>query len=226
MTYRSFAARLSGEAARALEGSGPVVRFGRHSALYLQGEPGDDVALLLDGWVKVVSGATSGVEVILALRGPGDLLGELPAFDGGRRSATVRTLSPVRVRMIPGTEFRDIAARCPDLALAVIEHLAYRLRESDTRRVEHASTTTIQRVARRILEYAEAEDLLVEAGSVLPLRLNRAEFAEAASVSPRMLMRSLGRLRERGVIHTGREAITILLPGTLRLVAEDLNPVE
>jgi CRP-like cAMP-binding protein len=221
MTYRAFAGRLSFQAAAALEDAGRVVAFRSRQEIYRQGHPGGDVALMLDGWVKVVSAAATGVEVILALRGPGDLLGELPAFDGGRRSATVRALGRVRARMIPGPEFRAIAGGSPALAFALIEHLAHRLRESDARRVEYASTTTLQRVARRIQEFAEADGRPLEPGAVVPLRLNRAEFAEAASVSPRMLMRALGLLRERGVIISGRRQITILIPHTLRLVAED-----
>ena len=142
MTYRTFATALPVSVRADLNRAGRKETYRRGDALVEQDVAGNDVMLIIDGWVKVVSAAANGAEVILALRGPGDLIGELPAFDGGRRSATVRALGPVRVRIIPGPLFRAHASRSPELALAIIDHLAYRLRESDTRRLEAAATTT------------------------------------------------------------------------------------
>ena len=77
--------------------------------LVQQGEPGDDLYLLLDGVL--------GVEVDderIAEMGPGTMLGERASLEGGVRTATLRALTPCRVAVIPselvGTEERAVLA--------------------------------------------------------------------------------------------------------------------
>jgi hypothetical protein len=74
-------------------GRKPVVRrLPAGSVLTTQGEPGGEVYLVLDGVVAVdVDGAR------LAEIGPGAVLGERAALEGGVRTATVTAVTPVRV---------------------------------------------------------------------------------------------------------------------------------
>ncbi|MFP5317059.1 MAG: cyclic nucleotide-binding domain-containing protein [Acidimicrobiia bacterium] len=64
--------------------------------LVRQGERGDDLYLLLDGVLVVdVDGRDLG-EI-----GPGAILGERAALEGGLRTATLRAVTPVRVAVVP-----------------------------------------------------------------------------------------------------------------------------
>lgn len=60
-----------------------------------EGEPGDELYLLLDG---VLSAEVKGEEV--AQVGPGAILGEGAIVEGGRRNATLRACTPARVAVI------------------------------------------------------------------------------------------------------------------------------
>lgn len=62
------------------------------SVLTSQGEPGEEVFLLLDGVVAVDVDGTRLTEL-----GPGAVLGERAALEGGVRTATVTAVTPVRV---------------------------------------------------------------------------------------------------------------------------------
>jgi len=64
-------------------------------ALVEQGTPGDDLYLLLDGVLGV---EVDGEQV--AEMGPGTMLGERAALEGGARTATLRALTPCRVAVI------------------------------------------------------------------------------------------------------------------------------
>ena len=77
--------------------------------LTTQGEPGDEVFLLLDGVVSVEVDGTALVEI-----GPGAVLGERAALEGGMRTATVTAVTPVRVA----------AARADALDRAALAELA------------------------------------------------------------------------------------------------------
>jgi CRP/FNR family transcriptional regulator, cyclic AMP receptor protein len=85
---------LPPEAWQALLANGMVRRFGKGEILMRQGEPGSHVFVLARGRVKVARVDTEGNELLLALRGVGDIVGELAVLGGGARSATVTALVP------------------------------------------------------------------------------------------------------------------------------------
>lgn len=74
-------------------GAKPTIRKLRNGAVLTeQGDPGDEVYLLLDGVLAVeVDGE------MLAEIGPGAILGERAVLDGGRRTSTLRALTPAKV---------------------------------------------------------------------------------------------------------------------------------
>ena len=76
-----------------------------------QGEPGDELYLLLDG---VLVAEVDGEEV--AEIGPGAILGERAFLEGGNRTATLNARTPCRVAVIPADmidrqEMEDLAGR-------------------------------------------------------------------------------------------------------------------
>jgi hypothetical protein len=79
------------------------------STIFTEGEPGDEVVLLLDGMVEVEAGGTA-----LAELGPGAVLGERAALEQGRRTATVRALTDCRIvsypaAALPAEDLRELA---------------------------------------------------------------------------------------------------------------------
>lgn len=76
----------------------PVIRrLAENEALVEQGEIGTDVFLLLDGIVVVEVNGESLTEI-----GPGAILGERALLEGGRRTSTVRAVTPCKVAAVPG----------------------------------------------------------------------------------------------------------------------------
>ena len=61
------------------------------------GAAGDDVVLVLSGHVKLVAYGADKREVVLAIRGRGELIGEMAALAGQRRTATVVAVDDVEV---------------------------------------------------------------------------------------------------------------------------------
>ena len=61
-------------------------RFKSGAVVFHEGTASDGVIVIVRGRVKVSTVTAAGKEVLLAVRGPGDLLGELSAIDGLARS--------------------------------------------------------------------------------------------------------------------------------------------
>lgn len=89
-------------------GSNPPFRkLRQNETLVDQGEPGDELFLLFDGVLAVEIDGQTVTEV-----GPGAILGEMALLEGGRRTATLRAVTPCRVAVVPGDRLdRDALAR-------------------------------------------------------------------------------------------------------------------
>lgn len=217
---RSFAAALPGPALVTIESLGHIRVYPASSTLLRQGEQTRHVAVLTQGWVKVVASARNGQEAFLAIRGPGDVLGELSAVDGQSRSATVSALVPVRARVIEGDRFLEAVLASPELGRALLKHLTTHLRDSDRQRLEYVSTGTFQRLVSLLVELADMYgDRDLDGTTVIRLPLTQRDLANAAAMSREAVARGLRALRERDLVRTSRQRIAITRLQLMRSLA-------
>jgi CRP-like cAMP-binding protein len=87
------------------------------------GRQGEVLFVLLDGAARVVRGGRT-----VARLGPGDFFGEIAVLDRRPRTATVIATSPVRCLTLHRDDLREVIAGEPDVAWALLEGLASRLR--------------------------------------------------------------------------------------------------
>ncbi len=184
--------------------------------LFHQGDPSQYVLVLLSGWIKVTSVSRDGQEALLALRGPGDIIGDLAAIDGGVRSGTVTTLTALRAYVIDGPQFVDLVVHQPGLALGLLRHLARGLRQSDIKRLEYVSASSFGRLAGLLSDLADEHGRRTPEGIVIDLPLSQRELATAAATSREAVARAMRALRERDIVRTGRREIVIVAPEVLR----------
>jgi CRP-like cAMP-binding protein len=191
------------------------------STLFLAGERSDHVLLLESGRVKVASSAPSGRQVVLAIRGAGDLLGEFSAIDGRPRSATVTAISEVTAVQLSGAAFRRLLITDGATTFSLLRMVVERLREADIHRLEFGAYLSQQRIALLLLDYAERYGQQgEEAGVTISIALSQAELAQAVGASREAVTRTLKQLRDRGVVRTARRRIELLRPDVLRSLAE------
>jgi CRP/FNR family transcriptional regulator, cyclic AMP receptor protein len=179
--------------------------------MFVEGEQSDRVLAILDGRVKVSLVTADGKEVVLAVRGPGDILGELAFIDGEPRSATATALDPVSSVVVSAADFTHFLESHPRVALLLLRMVSRRLRDADNKRAEFAAFDTVGRVASRLLELAERFGEPDGANGILiTLPLTQEELAGWTGPSREAVSKALSTLRSVGFIHTRRRAITIL----------------
>lgn len=197
-------------------------RWAAGATLFREGEPADCVVLVDSGRVKVTSLAANGKQTILAIRNPGDLLGEFAAFDGLNRSATVTAITAVTAVTVSGQAFRAFLNSNGPAAFTLLHVLVSRLRESDMQRLEFGAYVVHERLARLLLDLTSryGNPSAGHAGTVISLPLSQAELAEATGASREAVAKSLRKLRELGAIHTARRRIEVLRPDVLHTIAD------
>lgn len=93
-----------------------------------EGESGRTFIVIESGQVTVT---VHGREV--ARLGPGDALGEMALIDKSARSATVRADTDVHCYQLPVWSFRPLVESHPEMAWALLEALAQRVRNAEAR---------------------------------------------------------------------------------------------
>jgi CRP-like cAMP-binding protein len=198
-----------------------VRRFARGETLFVEGDRSDRVFLIDQGWVIVFCTAAAGRDVVLAVRGPGDVLGDLSALDDLPRSATALALDEVDAVVAPRSTLTrtlgDVGA-----AQELIRTLANRLREADRRRLEFATRDTLGRVAMRLLDLAERFGRPTVDGIVVDLPLSQDQLASWCGASREATVKALGTLRSLGCIATSRRQVVVREVEVLRRQATGL----
>jgi hypothetical protein len=84
--------------------------FGKDDYIFFEGDPSSWLGVVLEGRVKMIKHAENGKDVVLDLIAPGEMLGEMAAFNGEPRPATAQAMEPTVVASIhqddycPGAE--------------------------------------------------------------------------------------------------------------------------
>jgi CRP-like cAMP-binding protein len=153
---------------------------------------------------------------VLALRGPGQVIGELSIIDGEPRSASAIALEPVEAAIVRAAEVSRALEEDASFAREMLRALAARLRDADRRRVEFATLDTLARVSRRLLELAERfGEPGPDGDTVVALPLSQEELASWCAASRESTAKALRTLRDVGTITTGRRTVTIADAGAL-----------
>ncbi|MEU9987349.1 Crp/Fnr family transcriptional regulator [Streptomyces sp. NPDC048045] len=207
-------------------------RYPADAHLLTEGDRSSHVVIILQGWVTVsVATDRGGTRLILGVRGPGELLGEMAALDPHPRSATVRALGPIEAQIIAGDAFRRFLALHPRVSGLVIRQLTFRLRSADQERSALASLTVLQRLASRLSELSGAESSgpYAPAGAgpsagPVPARpvvqLAQDELAATIGATREAVAKALRLLRDQNIVRTGNRLVEILDPALLALLAE------
>ncbi len=184
-------------------------RYPRGATLLNEGDRSERMIIIVSGRTKVSYFTDDGREVLLAIRGPGDLLGELAALDGEPFSATVTALEDVEALMMTVDQFRTVLAEEPYVALSLFKTLSRRQRDADRKRIEFAAYDSVGRVASRLVELAESFGDETLDGIRITLPLTQEELAGWTGSSREAVAKALQLLRNKNLIETHRRGVTV-----------------
>jgi CRP-like cAMP-binding protein len=169
--------------------------------LLRQGAQGSYVLALAEGRVMVTRIADGGEEMIMAICGPGEILGDMTVLDQAPRSATVTAMVPSTVHVMSAGQFRELIRR-HDAGEAVARHAFARMREAELGRFEMSTLPVAQRLARVLVH-------LMAIGCDDGIDLSQDQLARLVGASRNAVVAVLATLRSQGVIATSRRRLVI-----------------
>jgi len=171
-------------------------RFPKNSTVVEEGLPGDYMYVIRQGRAKVTKASEDGREKIMNFLEAGAFFGDMALLGDETRSASVKTLEESVLLALSRRDFIDLLRQSPDLALAVIEELANRLRETNEQArslsfqgVEERTRNLFQRIAR---PESAAE------GRLMTPSLTHQQIADMVGTSRETVTRAIKQLKESG----------------------------
>jgi CRP-like cAMP-binding protein len=193
----------------ALRAVANVHRYRSGEVLLREGDAPKVVLAVVTGTVKLTKTAASGREIVLELRGAGQVVGELGAIDGRSRSATAIALGEVEALVVPVERFNQLLRERAGLAHRLLVTVVARVREAAGRQLELGTADVTGRVCRRLAELAASHGEPGDGGVLVRAAVSQQELADWAGVSRDGVVRVLHELRDRGWVETGRERVLI-----------------
>jgi signal transduction histidine kinase len=99
--------------------------------LMAEGTPGDGLYIVVSGELEV-SKREAAADVVLAVRGPGEVLGEMSLLTSEPRMASVRALRDSELIVVAPGEFQSLLVSCPAMSLPILRTIAARLRSTES----------------------------------------------------------------------------------------------
>jgi CRP/FNR family transcriptional regulator, cyclic AMP receptor protein len=173
-------------------------------------QPGEAVYIVLEGTLKTFVEQAGGTNVILAILGPGEIVGEMSMFDQQTRSASVVTMEEATLLWLDRASFWACLRTIPQLSINLVTIVARRLRMANDHIQALATLNVDGRVARQLLAFARVYGRPAPGGLMIPLRLTQSDLAEVVGASRVRVNQVLVALRERRLISIDQRArITI-----------------
>ena len=182
-------------------------RLKRGEIIVEQGKKSNSLYIILAGRARVVMTDRKSREVILATLNPGDYVGEMSLIDNKPHSASVETEIQTDVLVLGRYEFTRCLEENTATAQSVMAGLVQRLRKADDKINSLALLDVYGRVAKVLMNFAEADGLKQ---MVIRDKITRQDIAKMVGASREMVSRVMRDFEEQGLITT-REGGSIQL---------------
>ncbi len=182
-------------------------RVKRGDLIVAQGQKSNALFVILTGRARVVMVDARGREVILALLGAGEYVGELSLIDGMPHSANVQAQEQTDLLVLGRADFEACLSSNLAMALAIIQGLTGRLRRADAQISSLALMDVFSRVASVLVDAAEPH----ESGHLLLReKISRQDIAKRVGASREMVSRVMREFEDQGFVQTREDGALLL----------------
>jgi CRP/FNR family transcriptional regulator, cyclic AMP receptor protein len=177
--------------------------------LFYEGDPGEDLYVLLTGRVKVCLLGDQGQEIILAVLEPFSYFGEMAILDSAPRSATVVTLESSSLMRWSRNEFLDRVLGDKALARQILAHLVGCLRKANEQIRTMAMFDIHGRIVRTLLRLAGERGTRNQTGILIEPRPSQEMLAHMAGCQRETVSRAMRDLQNGGYVTVSKRSLVV-----------------
>ncbi len=173
--------------------------------LFMQHQEATGFYLICSGAVKVYRIGGDGREQVIHQFGPGEIVGEVPVFQGTAYPACASAVKKSRLIYFARDRFVELGRRQPEVFLNMLAILSRRLRQF----VELIDDLSLKDVTARLAKYL-VKNCVSSENRVIELDLSKSALASRIGTIPATLSRTFKKLQESGAIKVSASRIEIL----------------
>jgi CRP/FNR family transcriptional regulator len=177
--------------------------------VFREGDDSDTCYVVRSGMVRATREHSDGRTLTLATFGPGEVFGEMAAFDQRPRSATIDAVVDTELVAILGADMRRLLREHIEITFKLAEALVERLRTTDDRLARQSFQSVQSRVAAVLAQMVELARGEQQEGDGILLTATQAEIAQLAGSSRESASRFLAVLERSGIISQGRGRLLV-----------------
>ena len=180
----------------------------KHHMVFSPGAPSEAIYFIEKGRVRLTRLSPEGKTVILALLGPGDLIGEA-SWEAGEHDSYAETLEESRIYQISREAFQKFIRENPEFGLRLIQIIGGRLKQAQARIEDLVFRQVPSRVARLLVTLAEQHGKVTPNGIRVEFPLTHQEIADLVGSSRVTVTQILNRFRSSHWIDIESKRVTI-----------------
>lgn len=206
---------------RALFETARPVRYRARQTIFTEGEPGFSLILIEEGRVEISNTSLAGRKSVINHMGPGEVLGEIAALDGGARSADAVAATAVAGLSLSRENLLAYIADRPEIAKALIVELCKKVRNASEMFLTQSIIEGEPRLARGLLRLFDKWGSTQSDGrAILEEKFSQQDIGEFSGLARENVNRQIKAWVELGVLRTEGRHLVLVDPDALERLAE------
>lgn len=176
--------------------------------------------MVATGILKAVTTSSEGDDVVFNLMGPGEIIGELALFSGGKRSATIVAMQPAKLIVLQRRTILPYLKDHPDAAFTLLSVLAERVQ----RLSEMVEDTTFRnlpsRLAKKLLDLGDRYGEETGGGLRIGVKMSQEELGDLVATTRESINKQMKLWAGSGLASMDHGVITLLDAEALEALSE------
>jgi CRP/FNR family transcriptional regulator, cyclic AMP receptor protein len=188
----------------------------KHSHVFLQGDPLENVYFIYDGKIKVYKSDINGREQIVAIMKKGEMFPHVGFFRKGDYPAFAEVLEPSVLIAVPISQFENVLIENPELCIKVFKVLGEKIIDLQNRLEEQILNNTYEQIIKLLVRLAQNHGKKLEDNTIwLEAEFTNKDLANMIGTTRETISRTLTRMKREELIELDEEGNMILDPEKL-----------
>ncbi|WML45068.1 Crp/Fnr family transcriptional regulator [Neobacillus sp. PS3-40] len=183
----------------------------KHSHVFLQGDPLENVYFIFDGKIKVYKSDVNGKEQIVAIMKKGEMFPHVGFFRKGDYPAFAEVLEPSTTIAVPISQFENVLIENPELCIKVFKVLGEKIIDLQNRLEEQILNNTYEQIIKLLVRLAQNHGKKLEDNTIwLEAEFTNKDLANMIGTTRETISRTLTRMKRDELIELDDEGNMIL----------------
>lgn len=198
-----------------------VREWKKHSHVFLQGDPLENVYFIYNGKIKIYKSDINGKEQIVAIAKKGEMFPHVGFFRKGDYPAYAEVLESSTLIAIPISKFETVLIENPELCIKVFKVLGEKIVDLQNRLEEQILNNTYEQIIKLLIRLAQKHGKEQEDGTILlKSEFTNKDLANMIGTTRETISRTLTKMKKDELIEVDDEGNMIV---DVEILMEEIN---